>query len=47
LTILEFRATFGKIEYLETVNTRRPYMYCSSQYIAEKKIKMFRGVIRD
>lgn len=47
LTITEFRATFGKIEYLETVNTRRPYMYCSSQYISEKKIKMFRGTIRD
>lgn len=47
LSILEFRATFGKIEYLETVNTRRPYMYCSSQYISEKKIKMFRGAVRD
>ena len=44
LTIQEFRASFGKIEYDETVNTRRPYMFCSSQYITEKRLKLFRGV---
>lgn len=44
LTIQEFRSSFGKLEYEETVNTRRPYMFCSSQYIAEKRLKLFRGV---
>ncbi len=42
LTIEEYRATFGKLEYFVTVNVRRPYMYSSSQYIAEKKIKLFK-----
>lgn len=44
LTIQEFRSTFGKLEYDETINTRRPYMFCSSQYISEKRLKLFRGV---
>ena len=44
LTIEEFRATFGKLEYELTVNTRRPYMYSSSQYVSEKKIKLFKGI---
>jgi len=44
LTIQEYRASFGKLEYEETVNTRRPYMFCSSQYISEKRLKLFRGV---
>lgn len=44
LTIQEFRSSFGKLEYQETVNTRRPYMFCSSQYISEKRLKLFRGV---
>jgi hypothetical protein len=44
LSIQEFRATFGKLEYIETVNMRRPYMFCSSQYISAKRIKLFRGV---
>jgi hypothetical protein len=44
LTIQEFRASFGKLEYEETVNNRRPYMFCSSQYISEKRLKLFRGV---
>lgn len=44
LTIGEFRSSFGRLEYEPTVNTRRPYMYCSSQYISEKKIKMFKGI---
>lgn len=43
LTIEEWRSTFGKLEYDLTVNVRRPYMYCSSQYISEKKIKLFKG----
>ena len=41
LTIDEFRATFGKLVYEETVNTQRPYMYASSQYIRERRIKPF------
>lgn len=44
LTIEEWRSTFGKLEYDLTVNVRRPYMYCSSQYISEKKIKLFKGM---
>ena len=44
LSIQEFRSSFGKLEYEETINTRRPYMFCSSQYIAEKRLKLFRGV---
>lgn len=43
-TIDEFRASFGQLEFSETVNIRRPYMFCTSQYIAEKRIKLFRGV---
>jgi hypothetical protein len=44
LTIEEFRATFGKIEYTPTVNMRRPYMFCSSQLLEEQKIKLFKKV---
>ena len=44
LTILEFRATFGKLAYEETTGGRRPYMFASARYIAEIKIKLFRGV---
>jgi hypothetical protein len=44
LSIQEFRASFGKFKYDESVCTRRPYLFCSSQYIFEKKIKLFRGV---
>lgn len=44
LAIQEFRSSFGKLEYEETINTRRPYMFCSSQYIAEKRLKLFRSV---
>lgn len=43
LTIDEWRSTFGKLEYDLTVNVRRPYMFCSSQYISEKKIKLFKS----
>jgi hypothetical protein len=42
LTIQEFRATFGQLVYDETVNIRRPYMFSSSRYISEKKVKLFR-----
>jgi len=41
LTIEEYRATFGKLEYTLTVNMRRPYMFCSSSYIEESRIKLF------
>lgn len=44
LTIEEFRATFGQLEFSETVNIRRPYMFCASQYIAEKRVKLFKGI---
>ena len=45
LTIQEFRATFGQLVYEPSVNYCRPYMFCSSQYIAEKKINtLFQGV---
>jgi hypothetical protein len=44
LSIQEFRSSFGKLEYNETVNTRRPYMFCSSHYIKEKHLKLFRNV---
>jgi hypothetical protein len=43
LTIEEWRSTFGKLEYDLTINSRRPYMFCSSQYISEKKIKLFKN----
>lgn len=40
LTIKDYRATFGKLEYSETVSVRRPYMFCSSKYIEERRIKV-------
>ena len=39
LTIREFRDSFGKLQYEETLNIRRPLMFCSSQYIKEIKTK--------
>lgn len=42
LTIQEFRQTFGIFEYVNTVNFRRHYMYNTSEYIEEKKIKLFK-----
>jgi hypothetical protein len=36
----EYRASIGTIEYLETTNVLRPYMFCSSNWIREKKIKL-------
>lgn len=44
LTIEEYRASFGILEFQETVNTKRPYMFCSSQYISEMKIKQFKNL---
>jgi hypothetical protein len=44
LTIVEFRAAFGKLAYEETNGSRRPYMFASARYISENKIKLFRGV---
>ena len=35
----EYRSTTGLLEYTETVNIRRPYMFCSSNWIREKRIK--------
>lgn len=39
LTIQEYRESFGMINYEETPNVRRPYMYSSSDYIEETKVK--------
>jgi hypothetical protein len=36
---LEFRSSNGVLEYIETVNTKRPYMFCSSNLIKEKRLK--------
>jgi hypothetical protein len=44
LTIQEFRAAFGRLDFIETVNIRRPYMFCTSQYLEENRIKPFRGI---
>lgn len=35
----EFRASTGLLEYTETVNTLRPYMFCSSNWIREKRVR--------
>lgn len=40
LTPSELRASFGNLDYIETVNVMRPYMFCSSNWIKEKKIKL-------
>ena len=39
MTPQEYRASSGMLEYKETVNTRRPYMFCSSNWIREKRVK--------
>jgi hypothetical protein len=44
LSIQEFRSSFGQLEYQETVNVRRPYMFSSSQYISEHKLKPFKSI---
>ncbi|HMP28235.1 MAG TPA: hypothetical protein PKD85_01460 [Saprospiraceae bacterium] len=43
LSIAEFRETFGRLEYSTSINVRRPYMYCTSEYIKEKKIKLYKN----
>jgi len=40
LTPVEYRASIGHLEYNETLNVLRPYMFCSSNWIREKKIKL-------
>lgn len=40
LTIDEFRSSFGILNYEETVNTRRPYMFSSSAYVEEIKVNV-------
>jgi len=36
LTIEEFRQTFGKLEYIQTPNIKRPYMYTCSSIVQEQ-----------
>lgn len=38
LTIDEFRDSFGRIEYNELCTPKRPYMFCTTEYIQEKKL---------
>lgn len=38
LTPSEFRASTGLLEYKNTVNIRRPYMYSTSAYIQERRV---------
>lgn len=40
LSIKEFRDSPGRVEYVETVNVRRPMMYSTSQYLQEKTIRV-------
>lgn len=40
LTPEEFQNSFGRLEYSETTNLRRPYMFSSSVYIKETRIKI-------
>lgn len=35
----EYRASIGPLEYTETINVRRPYMFSTSQYIQERRLK--------
>lgn len=39
LSIEEFRASFGQLEFIETVNVKRPLMFCTSSFIQEKRVK--------
>ena len=39
LTIDEFRQTFGKLEYVQTPNIKRPYMYTCSSIVQEQSTK--------
>ena len=38
LTIEEYRETPGRLKYTETVNFRRPLLFCSSRYLTESKV---------
>ncbi len=38
LTIEDFRATFGKLEYIQTSNIKRPYMYTCSSIVQERSL---------
>jgi len=40
LTPKEYTSTFGRLEYTETVNVRRPYMFSSSGYIQETRVRL-------
>ncbi len=40
LSIQEYRESFGRVEYVETVNARRPMLYSTSQYFQEKIIRV-------
>lgn len=40
LTPEELRGTFGRLEYEETTNLRRPYMFSSSVYIKETRMRI-------
>jgi hypothetical protein len=39
LTIEKYREGFGVLEYTETCNWRRPYLFCSARYIEERKVR--------
>jgi len=39
LSIKEFRASFGFLQYETTINVKRPYMFSSSMYIEETRVK--------
>jgi len=36
----EYRASFGKLEYTETANLRKPLMFSSSKYIQETQVRL-------
>lgn len=40
LTPKEYRSTFGKLVYGETVNIKRPYMFSTSAYIRETRVRL-------
>ena len=40
LTEEEYLETFGRLVYTETVNIRRPYMFSSSAYIQETRVRV-------
>jgi len=34
----EYRASTGMLEYVETINVKRPYMFCSSTLVRERRL---------